>query len=682
MPDPLDKLRRTALTDRVELIRHVVADLERQWAAGVPKSVEEYVQEFPALHPAPAELILAEYQVRQRRGETAPVDEFLARFPDRANTLAALLSGTIAAPVTFTPLALPIEAGQTLDDFDLLALVGEGSFAKVFLARQRSLQRLVALKVSDDRGAEPQTLAQLDHPHLVRVYDQRTLPARGLRLLYMPYLPGGTLREVHKKFLETPAGTRDGTLLLRAVDEALARRGEVPPTDSATRQRLAGMTWGETVTWLGARLADGLDSAHRKGVLHRDVKPENVLLGADASPRLADFNVGTTTVAPDLASFGGSLAYMSPEQLEAFDRAHARRADSLDGRSDVYSLAVMLWELLTGARPYPVESLAVSTLAARLRVPIPAASRAKLPSHVPPGLVEVLTTALAAEPERRYASAGEFGRQLDLCLKPATRNLIVLQPGWRAWVVRHPLAALFVVGLIPNVAAALFNIEYNRTAIVERHPETKQAFQLLQVLVNGTFFPICMTLFGRFCWPVVRGIRDPKGLSDADLAALRRRTLKLGTASVIVCLSAWVLAGVIFPVAMGLWVAHVPAEFYAHFLASQTLSGLMAVAYPQFGVTFLALRVLYPRFVRDASLTAADAEGLRKIDASQSRYLLVAACVPMLAVGLLAGINAENRIALLILSAIGLVGFAGSTALVNAIRADRAALDALARKGD
>jgi serine/threonine protein kinase len=680
VPPTPDDLRRTDPTDRAERIRLVVADLERQWAGGVPKRVEEYVLEFPELNPAPAELIVAEYHARQRHGLPASADDYFARFPDRASALASLLSGTLAAPASFVPVSVPLGPGQTIDDFDLLALVGEGSFAKVFLARQRSLQRLVALKVSDDHGAEPQTLAQLDHPHLVRVYDQRTLPGRGLRLLYMPYLPGGTLRDVLDTVRETPAGERDGTLLLRTVDETLARRGEVPPTDSTTRQRLAGMTWGETVTWLGARLADALDSAHRKGVLHRDVKPANVLLGADASPRLADFNVGTTTVAADRAAFGGSIAYMSPEQLEAFDPHHGRAAGELDGRADVYSLAVMLWELLTGTRPYPVESHEVPSLAAladQRREPIPAASRALLPADRPPGLADVLTTALAANPGDRFATAGEFGRQLDLCLKPATRNLLVPKRDWRAVVVRSPLVALFVVGLVPNVAAALFNIEYNRTAIVERHPETKQAFQLLQLLVNGTFFPVCMTLFGWYCWPVVTGVRGAEGRSPAELAALRRRTLNLGTASVLVCLSAWVLAGAIFPLAMGLSVENLPAEFYAHFLASQTLSGLMAVAYPQFGVTFLALRVLYPRFVRDATLTAADAEGLRRVDESQSRYLLVAACVPMLAVGLLAGINAENRIALLILSAIGLVGFAGSTWLVNAIRADRAALDAV-----
>ena len=73
-----------------------------------------------------------------------------------------------------------VEVGEKLDDFDLLARLGKGAFATVFLARQRSMQRLVALKVSSDRGAEPQTLAQLDHANIVRVYDQRQIPDRKL----------------------------------------------------------------------------------------------------------------------------------------------------------------------------------------------------------------------------------------------------------------------------------------------------------------------------------------------------------------------------------------------------------------------------------------------------------------------------------------------------------------------
>ena len=87
-----------------------------------------------------------------------------------------------------------IHPGDRIDDFELIARLGEGAFAHVFLARQISMQRLVAVKISADHGMEPQTLAQLDHDHIVRVYDQRTVADSGLRLLYMQYVAGGTLR--------------------------------------------------------------------------------------------------------------------------------------------------------------------------------------------------------------------------------------------------------------------------------------------------------------------------------------------------------------------------------------------------------------------------------------------------------------------------------------------------------
>src|SRR5205085_11245230 len=107
--------------------------------------------------------------------------------------------------------------------------------------------------------------------------------------------------------------------------------------------------------WVGARLAEALDHAHCRGVLHRDVKPANVLLTAEGAPKLADFNVSFGSKlegANPAAFFGGSLSYMSPEQLEAFNPAHARDAGDLDGRSDLYALCLILWELLAGRRPF------------------------------------------------------------------------------------------------------------------------------------------------------------------------------------------------------------------------------------------------------------------------------------------------------------------------------------------
>ena len=176
----------------------------------------------------------------------------------------------------------------------------------------------------------------------------------------MQYVAGGTLQAVLEIIRQTPAAERSGQTLLGAVDKAVEERGESPPAESSQRERLAGRTWPETVCWLGVCLAHALDYAHRRGVLHRDVKPANVLLTAEASPKLADFNVSFSSKidgANPAAFFGGSLAYMSPEQLEAFNPACAREASDLDGRSDLYSLCIILWELLAGRRPFCDDSL-------------------------------------------------------------------------------------------------------------------------------------------------------------------------------------------------------------------------------------------------------------------------------------------------------------------------------------
>ena len=256
LPDNAPALRRLTLTELIKV------DLEYRWASGRPRRIEEYASEFPELlgpSGVPCDLIFEEFQVRRRTGEDVSPGEYANRFPAQAAELRRLIGDTDGGDANQDRRARDVEAGQQLDDFDLLAMLGEGAFARVFLARQRSLQRLVALKVSADRGTETQTLAQLDHPHIVRVYDQRVLPERGLRLLYMPYLPGGTLQSMFcSGSVKRPSEKRSGKFLLEAVDadsRAAARsRRPIPAIASASPT----MSWPEAVCWLGARLADAL----------------------------------------------------------------------------------------------------------------------------------------------------------------------------------------------------------------------------------------------------------------------------------------------------------------------------------------------------------------------------------------------------------------------------------------
>ncbi len=284
-----------------------------------PRYVEDYLAEFSFLAAdVPVDLLYEEIHVRRQAGETSPPADLFKRFPAQAAELRRLLGE--ASHVKSTTLvkqgprrSLGLMPGDQVDDFDLIARLGEGAFGDVFLARQRSMQRIVALKVTADKGAEPQTLAQLDHENIVRVYDQRQLSESGVRLMYMQYAAGGTLQAVVERLRSTPPLERTGAHYLKAVDAVLAGRGEDPPVDSALRAKLESMHWPQVVCWLGARLARALDYAHSAGVLHRDVKPANVLLTAEGSPKLADFNISFSSKldgATPAAYFGGSLAYI------------------------------------------------------------------------------------------------------------------------------------------------------------------------------------------------------------------------------------------------------------------------------------------------------------------------------------------------------------------------------------
>ena len=148
--------------------------------------------------------MLEELQLRKEAGEEPSSQEYAERFPQFKTIIGPLLGShenTRAIGKRGAPPELTI--GQTVDDFLVLQTLGSGAFAYVYLAQQQSMQRLVALKVSRGTGAEPQALAQLDHPNIVRVFDQRFLPESGLHLMYMQYQPGGTLSDVIRSIRES-----------------------------------------------------------------------------------------------------------------------------------------------------------------------------------------------------------------------------------------------------------------------------------------------------------------------------------------------------------------------------------------------------------------------------------------------------------------------------------------------
>ncbi|HJT33510.1 MAG TPA: serine/threonine-protein kinase [Pirellulales bacterium] len=599
-----------------------------------------------------------------------------------------------------------VDAGQRLDDFDLLLPLGQGAFARVFLARQRSMQRLVALKVSADESQEPQTMAQLDHPHIVRVYDQRAMADRRLRLIYMQYVPGGTLQAVVERVRECSLADRRGKLLIKTVDECLLARGESPPIESSLRRKLAAEPWPRVVCWLGARLAGALAYAHQHGVLHRDLKPANVLLSADGTPKLADFNISFCSQvegAAPAASFGGSLPYMSPEQLEAFGSlGHARPAE-LDARSDVYSLGILLWELLTGERPFadPAPATSLKTALAGMVEARRARSFVRdLPGGLPAGLKEILLRCLAFDRAERFATAGELERQLELCLQPRARRLLQPPPGdWRLAAQRHCLLVLVLAGLAPNLAASGLSIAYNWFAIIARlAPRGQQLFANQILLINPIAYALAVAWLLNLARPVLRGVagrlaaaETGGGRSSPEWALARQRSLWLGDYVAWVTAAAWTASGVCFVSWLRLSMAgdeKVVAIDHVHFFTALVLCGLMAATLSFFAVTFVAVRVYFPRLIEQAAGDSSAANELHRLAKRSGFYFVLAVSVPFLSMvaTVLLLEAAQDRIAVSVLGTLGLFSFAVAYRLSQEIQRDVAALtialDPDARDGD
>jgi serine/threonine protein kinase/tetratricopeptide (TPR) repeat protein len=435
--------------------------------------------------------LLDEYRVPRAPGEllrTLDRDD-----PHAAERLAEALAG------------LP-RAGTDFLGFRLCGELGRGAFGRVFLARQGDLaDRLVALKVSADVAGESHALARLQHTNIVPIY---SVHRRGpLQAVCMPYLGATTLADTldslrsqatlprsgdgllsswrtrNRAATAVGAETRGGTAYPKRDAAGPEAVGDEPvvlyPTsdDPASPQveRLRGLGYVPAVLWLAARVADGLAHAHERGILHRDLKPANILFADDGEPVLLDFNLAAD-VSPGAraaaALVGGTLPYMAPEQLTAFLKSEA----TADARCDLYAVGVILYELLSGAHPFPVRAGAVDTIlpemiADRLG---PAPDVRQVNPEVSPAVASIVRHCLEPDPARRYQSARELQEDLrrqfeDLPLQNAPDPSVRERLG--KWGRRHPrLTSSTTVGLVAT--ALLLGVG---SALAVRHRQFQRA---------------------------------------------------------------------------------------------------------------------------------------------------------------------------------------------------------------
>ncbi|HWB08542.1 MAG TPA: protein kinase [Pirellulales bacterium] len=259
------------------------------------------------------------------------------------------------------------------------------------------------------------------------------------------------------------------------LDVACAPGGPGPAEiDRIPRARLASLGYVEAVLWIAARLADGLNHAHARGVLHRDLKPANILLTDEGQPMLLDFNLSIDAhQTATTARVGGTLPYMSPEQLAAL----GGNSMAVDPRSDIYSLGVVLYELLSLRHPFPVAAEAFPASAGgtaessallradRRQGPPPLA---RLNRAVSPAVESIVRHALEADPSCRYRSARELQEDIERHLVHQPLRYAP-EPSWTEWTAkwlrRHPRltshasVALMGVALLLLAGSAWFLAE-------------------------------------------------------------------------------------------------------------------------------------------------------------------------------------------------------------------------------
>jgi serine/threonine-protein kinase len=391
----------------------------------------------------PLDEVLAAYLESVETGTAPDPAQLLARYPEWADQLAAFFADQDRFASFLKPLSAPetggesgaLEtgasvpaAGEQFGDYELLEEIGRGGMGVVFKARQRSLPRIVALKMilSGQRASPPErerfrleaeAAARLDHPHIVPTYEVGTY--QGLPFYSMRLLPGGNL----------------------------ADRPSPRPLTREDQKRTARLL---------ATVAEAVHHAHQRGVLHRDLKPANILLDAEGQPHVADFGLAKR-LEEDGASSGrvpatppgaavGTPSYMAPEQ--------ALGPKAVTTAADVYSLGCILYELLTGRPPFRAETPLATLLDVLERSP-------PRPSSLCPGLDRDLETVclkcLEKEPLQRYGSAAALAEDLRRFAagEPIHGRPTSRLGRLRRWCRRQPLLASTLAALVVVVLTAL-----------------------------------------------------------------------------------------------------------------------------------------------------------------------------------------------------------------------------------
>ncbi len=429
----------------------VLAAQRQDWLTGRRTPVAERLRQDAALAAdaaRAAELVYHEYLLREELGESPDWEDYLRQFPQLASLLRLLHQADQLVEQTLGPAEAAAQSMPHVKDYELLEEIGRGGMAVVYRARQISLNRVVALKMiltgqlaSAAEVArfhtEAEAVARLQHPNIVQIHAIGTHD--GQPFLTLEYVDGGTL------------------------SNQLAGQ-PLPPRQAAQ---------------LAATLAQAIDHAHQRGIVHLDLKPANVLLESVSSPQRHKEHKESPSLCslclcgeltPKIADFGlarkweegvpaashsglirGTPSYMAPEQADT-DKKRA-----VGPRSDVYALGAILYEMLTGRPPFRAATPLETLEQVRTQEPVPPR---QLQPKVARDLETICLKCLEKEPGRRYASAAELAADLECWLrgKPVRARRIGSLGRLGRWCRRQPAIAGLAAVLLVVVASGFATI--------------------------------------------------------------------------------------------------------------------------------------------------------------------------------------------------------------------------------
>lgn len=453
-----------------------------------------------------------------------------------------------------------LEQNKRIQNFVIIKKLGQGSLGSVYLAKQLDLDRQVVLKIIPDTGNEAKVLAKFNHPNIVKVFQEEVLPHEGLRLISMESLGAIDCGQFFRALTKAPYINLSQSLILSFGPEIQAN----------DLQEIKDYTWLTSVSpedqilfWM-EKIARALAYAHKRGVLHLDLKLENILLTRSGKVVLTDFSVANQVEDKAEATKGGTLGAMSPEH-EAWVMGKSQTPPC--PKADIYGMGKLLEAFL---KSY--------------------SSVTSIDQHI---FSSILKKCLAPL-ENRYSSAREMAQELRWTLeKRQLKEKIKEEITPLPFMEKSKVLTFTLAILLPQFLGSLINILYNATFIIGHLDAAgRTAFESLVLKYNLLIYPLAIFLGVVFLYPIFKDLRKNEGNSTH-----RQRLLKAPHYLVFLAALGWLPGIMVFSTFLKPHFHELNYDYFMHFAVSFGLSFLISTIYTLMLVRFVLFHSLYLHFL-------------------------------------------------------------------------------------